>query len=202
MNECQKSRDEVRVCLASLDYYPLYSGATLRFHRYAPGLAHRGVGMSVFTREVTALTATRHGLLENHQASNGKALRTDADGLRVQQVKLPEDWRFRPMYFRKLANYCEKRRDEVEVERGRYDLLKQIGARVPTQCWPVPMTAPGGYMMEMRYWKKGSMRSSRESSAMQSMGSSIFLTCLTSGAPAPIGRSVGRSLPLHCGLGQ
>ena len=71
MNDYKKSQDGVGVCLASLSYHPLYSGPAVRFQRYAPGLADRGIRMSVFTQAVTATSARRRGLVPNGLESNG-----------------------------------------------------------------------------------------------------------------------------------
>ena len=70
MINCQKSGEQVGVCLESLYFYPLYSGAALRF-RYAPGLAERGVRMRVFTQAGTTQNVGREGLIVNRGESHG-----------------------------------------------------------------------------------------------------------------------------------
>lgn len=47
MNDSQP--DEINVCLVTLYYYPVLSGATERFRRYAPKLLQRGIRLQVMT---------------------------------------------------------------------------------------------------------------------------------------------------------
>lgn len=115
MNKSHKSRDGVSVCLASLSFYPLYSGPAVRFQRYAPGLADRGVRMRVFTQAVTTANSQRRGLVSNQGEPNSDLSSILPDGLPVQRTQLPGDWRRRPLFFRQLARYCEGQQDEVEV---------------------------------------------------------------------------------------
>jgi hypothetical protein len=43
----------LRLCIASANYHPVYSGAGLRFRRYAPAFQSRGVQVSVCTAPPT-----------------------------------------------------------------------------------------------------------------------------------------------------
>jgi len=115
MNNDKKSRDGVGMCLASLNFYPLYSGPAVRFQRYAPGLFRRGVRMSVVTQAVTASAAKRRGLVSNENDPTKEPLSAFPNDMQVHRIQLPGDWRRRPMYFRQLAKYCERRIDEVDV---------------------------------------------------------------------------------------
>jgi len=124
MSKGQEALTNIGVCLASVAFYPLYAGPAVRFQRYAPGLARRGVHMRVFTQAVSDALIARDGSLANRGESDLDSLSESAaewplfevvDGLPVQRVELPKGWRHQPAYFQRLASYCEERRREIDV---------------------------------------------------------------------------------------
>ena len=65
--------------------------------------------MSVFTQAITARVAARRG------ESHSNPLPGYSGDLPMERTELPGDWRSLPVYFSRLARYCEERRDEIEV---------------------------------------------------------------------------------------
>lgn len=114
---------EVQVCFVSRRFYPLYGGPVLRFQRYAPGLALRGVKMSVFTQAITPKLLAERGTLSSPNGSSEPQgddsrewpLFEIVDGLPIRRTKLPGGWRQQPAFFRRVAQHCEKRRREIDV---------------------------------------------------------------------------------------
>lgn len=120
----ERHQIEVKVCLASLSFYPLYAGPAVRFQRYVPGLAKRGVQTCIFTRAVTQALIERDGSLANNdgpgadaRSRNGTAwpLVEMVDGIPVQRVELPRGWRSHPAFFRRLADHCKTKRPAIDV---------------------------------------------------------------------------------------
>jgi glycosyltransferase involved in cell wall biosynthesis len=118
INSRPPSAPTLRVCLASLAFYPLYAGPALRFQRYAPGLHQRGVRMRVFTEVVTPDLVRRDGSVAGSNGANGETPYPTfevVDGLPVQRVALPPGWRRQPAYFRRLAQQCRQPGGAVDV---------------------------------------------------------------------------------------
>lgn len=104
------ARPSLRLCLASLRYHPEYAGPAVRFRRYAPGLADRGVRMSVFTAWTGATDEAPSG-------GEGSLLPVEqVDGVdvhRVQvQLKRGRSQMYRT-YERALVDHCRESRPHV-----------------------------------------------------------------------------------------
>ena len=101
--------------LALRSYFPGYSGAALRFKRYAAGLRAQGISMSVF-----AATTPAHKLRADEDTSDwidvpvGRSVPPrEVDGVSVHRVRL-HDRRLRtPMYGAALARFCLRTRPDV-----------------------------------------------------------------------------------------
>lgn len=131
-------RSTVDVCLSSILYDPEYSGPALRFRRYAPGLASRGVKIRVFCASWPKQKETSGRSPVGHH----QPLREIVDSVLVDRVAVPErnaSGRTYRHYYRMLAQYCLQRdtRPEVlqllNIERGCLRLLWSLRqAGVPT----------------------------------------------------------------------
>ena len=115
---------EVAVCLACSYFYPLYGGASIRFKRYAPGLARRGVQMRVFTPMVTAEAIARQGLISDigREWVNGgpsqresRTLSHVVDGLPIQYVDIGNGWAHQRRFLSRLVRYCKERPGDIDV---------------------------------------------------------------------------------------
>ncbi len=89
MESNQGCDERIQLCLSSLNYPPFFGGAALRFSRYLPGLAARGVDGRVFT----CLPLSHEGdpsLTEGYAASEaGRLLPSECiDGTPVHRVVL------------------------------------------------------------------------------------------------------------------
>lgn len=119
----QENPRDLGVCLASMRFYPLYGGPVLRFQRYAPGLAKRGVKISVFTQAITpkllaerGTVSTTNGSSETSRDSLGEwPLFEIVDGIPILRTKLPSGWRHKPAFFRRVATYCQQLRRDIDV---------------------------------------------------------------------------------------
>lgn len=124
MHEAQGFPSEIRVCLASASFYPLYAGPAIRFQRYARDMSHLGVRYQVFTQAVTQKLLDRDGSLEGrneHGTNTSVSIPSEAplfeviDGLSIHRTLLPGGWRRAPTYFNRLADFCRKQTEQVEV---------------------------------------------------------------------------------------
>jgi glycosyltransferase involved in cell wall biosynthesis len=82
----------VRVCFAFRTYHPVYSGAALRFKRYAPGLQARGIEITVCTTTPDEAKGVAAGM-ENtwHDLPNGALLPVEeVDGIPVHRIRVPD----------------------------------------------------------------------------------------------------------------
>lgn len=114
--EARVHRQTVGVCLASMSFYPLYAGPALRFQRYAPGLQQRGAVIRVFTQAVTPELIARDGSVGEGSRNGSLPPESEViDGMIVRREPLPAGWRREPDYFRRLAEYCRRYRDEIDV---------------------------------------------------------------------------------------
>ena len=114
----------VKVCLASMSFYPLYAGPAVRFQRYAPGLAKRGVQTCVLTRAVTQALLERDGSLTEGDGPGAGSpsghgaewpLFEIVDGIPVQRLDLPSGWRSHAAFFHRLVHYCKRSRTAIDV---------------------------------------------------------------------------------------
>lgn len=122
-------QNRLNVCFAAHRFHPDYSGAGIRFQRYAPGLRQRGIDMSVFT----GTPRQQANLPKPHQNNfkPGELLPLQyIDGLPVQRAKLPEgDVRKRHMtYVPALIRYCQ----QIET---RPDLIQAISVSLYWLPW-------------------------------------------------------------------
>ena len=113
-----KDARDVRVCLATRRFYPLYGGAIERFRRYAPGLAKRGSRLQVFT-SIRGKASEGRGGPDNSRARVDETedmLPSDlAHGVPVRRVRLPEGWRRHPLYYSRLSEFCRSGRNRIDV---------------------------------------------------------------------------------------
>lgn len=120
-SEFEHSEGSIRLCLASNTFYPLFSGAALRFQRYAPGLFRRGIRMSVFTQAVTKEEISLRGLLDNGlsaqylspDGSQDWPLFEVVERLPITRAEVPNGWRGPPTFFSNLFTHC--RHSEVDI---------------------------------------------------------------------------------------
>ena len=117
------ANSDLNVCFATMRFHPLYGGAALRFKRYAHGLAQRGTRMHVLTQAITRELLAEKGDISEPQDISGPR-RDDArgwplcevvDGVQVQRMRLPADWRRKPAFFRGVAEHCRLHRSEIDV---------------------------------------------------------------------------------------
>jgi len=99
-------QDRITVCLASQHFYPTFTGAGIRFQRYAPGLRARGVDMRVFTRTPEVSDSPLVGALRS-----GALLPVEhLDDLPIQRVQLPQgsERRKEMLFVSALLDYCQQ----------------------------------------------------------------------------------------------
>ncbi len=105
----------MRMLLVLRSYFPGYSGAALRFKRYAPGLRARGVEMSVF-----CATTPDSKRLPEEDVSDwidvpvGRMVPPrDVDGVQVHRVRLPGYRARTPLFGAALVRFCLRTRPDV-----------------------------------------------------------------------------------------
>ncbi len=87
----------IRVCLSSLYFPPWFSGAALRFQRYIPGLAERGVHITIFAGEFSDEMPTGTLLLPSEHLSIQRIpMSTASDKHSLRQ------------YLKALIDYCSQ----------------------------------------------------------------------------------------------
>lgn len=110
--------DTVRICLASESFYPVYAGPAVRFSRYLPGLARRGIQARVFTGTPNATKAAMSGTVGRwDDGPIGEWLPVESvNATPVHRVRLPEDgWIRRGLWFnRRLLDLCG--RDDIRPQ--------------------------------------------------------------------------------------
>ena len=75
---------ELDVCLASPLFHPEYSGAALRFRRYAPGLLERGVRLRVIAAELGTWRA-------GESCSRAEGAEEGSGPIQVSRIPIPRD---------------------------------------------------------------------------------------------------------------
>lgn len=109
----------IRVCLATPSFYPAFSGAALRFQRYAPMLSARGIDLEVFCATPTAVKAGMAGISASPEEFEvGQLLpREVVDDLPVHRIFLPEAVSRRrvKVYFKGLYEHCRRTRPAPDV---------------------------------------------------------------------------------------
>lgn len=99
----------IDMCLAAKFFSPEFSGAAVRFQRYAPGLRTRGIDMRVFTGSQQK-NHRASSLLKRRMAS-GKMLPIEyQNGLAIQRVQLTPGTSYfiDSQYARAMLNYCQQ----------------------------------------------------------------------------------------------
>ncbi len=100
----------VAVCLAAESFFPVYAGPAVRFTRYLPGLAARGVQVRVFTATPNSVKARMSGIeVDWEEARLGELLPPrSVHGVEVVRVRVPDEGAlFRSALFsHRLADAC------------------------------------------------------------------------------------------------
>ncbi len=105
----------VQLCLASINYYPLYAGPGLRFQRYASGLEQRNVKLHVLTQAITDELIARDGSIATTETnSNNWPAYEVVDDVPVHRVPLPPQ-NARTTYYKKLTQHCLDPKHNVNV---------------------------------------------------------------------------------------
>lgn len=101
-----------KVCLASIHYYPAYSGPALRFSRYIPGLLVRGIDLRVFCGTPDIEDAASSELEDAwRKLPTGRIFQArEENGPPVFSVRLPDGGRFRRtiLYNKGLVDFCSQ----------------------------------------------------------------------------------------------
>jgi glycosyltransferase involved in cell wall biosynthesis len=122
----------VRVCLAALNFHPVYAGPAVRFTRYLPGLTARGLDLQVFTGTPETVKATASNVENSWRALRiGRRLALErVNGVSLQRVRLPDarGMRRTRAFARELARFCAGADDRPEV----VQLLTADPVLVPT----------------------------------------------------------------------
>lgn len=102
----------VEVCLAALNFHPVYAGPAIRFSRYLPGFASRGVSMRVFAGTPELSKATASGLQRDWGGWKlGRTLPvTELHRVAVHRVRLPDEGTYRRAlrFGYALARHCRR----------------------------------------------------------------------------------------------
>lgn len=117
------SEKRLIVCYTSTAFHPVYTGAGIRFRRYAPGFAERGIELTVFTR----VPEKTHSSFEHYrdQVNGGKFLPVETvDGLKVQRVNLPSETgtglQNQMAFIRAFVEYCRNSETRPDVIQTTY----------------------------------------------------------------------------------
>ena len=120
------TQGRIDMCLASVLFYPTFTGAGLRFQRYAPGLRARGIDTRVFAGPTQE--NQKSGSLPENVLRSGTLLPIEQiNGLPIQRVQLSQNSSFSRdvQYVRALLRYCH-------CQETRPDLIHLITA---SQYW-------------------------------------------------------------------
>jgi glycosyltransferase involved in cell wall biosynthesis len=128
----QLEHPSIRLCLATLLFHPVYAGGAMRFARYLPGFAQRGIVTDVFTTVPDQFRAKLSELVEPiGEAPAGAGGEDVVNGAHVHRVRLPgvRSRTIRDLAFgRQLARFCGRR----EVRPDVVQLLAAPPGMVPT----------------------------------------------------------------------
>ncbi len=155
-----QSRD-VNLLLAAPRFYPVYAGPAVRFQRYAPGLAKRGVKMRVISGAWDG-TDSEASQEERDACRNGLLPLADVHGIPVQRVSIPErrTTGARQAFFdRALARYVVRnpiRPDVVQLlalsSPSLPSLVRLRMAGIPLVYTFTMMRDPSVAWIKNRYW--------------------------------------------------
>jgi len=149
--------DRIRVCLAAKWFYPAFSGAGMRFQRYAPGLGARGVDLLVFTRTPAGDLAAHYGAAA---LPRGQALLPVeyVDGLPVQRVRLSHTSPVHQEveYAQALLNYCQSRATRPDVIHLLSASVFQVPYLIGLRRLGIPTVLSHTLLGELscRWWKR------------------------------------------------
>lgn len=111
--------DRVRVCIASMLFYPVYAGPAIRFRQYFPGLRARGVDVEVVTATPDRARAMVSGMPVTWQnLPNGALLPPGmVDDAALQRIRVPEraGTRRTAVFARATAQRCTRSAQPPEV---------------------------------------------------------------------------------------
>jgi glycosyltransferase involved in cell wall biosynthesis len=109
----------LRLCIASVNYHPVYSGAGLRFRRYAPAFRSRGVQVSICTGTPDAGRAVVSEPLTAPPATSvGRFLPVEyLDGVPLHRVQLQARTGLRrdALFARSVAEWCQDPANRPDV---------------------------------------------------------------------------------------
>jgi glycosyltransferase involved in cell wall biosynthesis len=109
----------LRLCIASANYHPVYSGAGLRFRRYGPAFRNRGVQVSICTGTPDAGRAVvSEPLAASPATSVGHFLPTEhLDGIPLHRVRLPAQTGLHrdAVFARSVARWCQDPANRPDV---------------------------------------------------------------------------------------
>lgn len=116
MKQEERKQERLDLCFAAHRFHPDYSGAGIRFQRYAPELRQRGIDMRVFTGTPRQQSNPARPSRNNFKTGDLLPLQY-IDDLLVQRVKLPEgNARQRHMtYVSALLRYCRQRETRPDL---------------------------------------------------------------------------------------
>jgi len=111
--------DAVSLCLAALNFYPVYAGPAIRFHRYLPAFASYGVSAHVFAGTPELIKAEASGVKRDWgEWEYGRVLAaTEPNGAALYQTRLPDtNKRRRSKIFAKaLVEHCRRPETHPDV---------------------------------------------------------------------------------------
>ena len=103
------TQGRISLCLATEFFYPMFTGAGVRFQRYAPGLRARGIDMRVFTSSLGE--DYRPGIApEDPRRRLTTPPVENLNGLWIQRMQLSQGCSYARelQYARALLSYCRR----------------------------------------------------------------------------------------------
>jgi glycosyltransferase involved in cell wall biosynthesis len=175
----------VRVCLASRRYHPVYSGAALRFKRYAPGLQARGIELSVFTATPEPAKAAVAGMSDDwRDLPNGSFLPVEeVEGVPVHRIRVPDRGTARRIVWfnRGILTHCRKAPRPPDVVQLFTPALTGLPWLMGLRRMGIPIVATRSMMPELprgpfkRWFRRTSMRVASRASHREVVGSEAML---------------------------
>lgn len=100
--------DRIDLCLAAPLFYPVFTGAGMRFQRYAPGLKARGIDMSVFASAAGEVTSSKLGIERSSVCQKVQAPWELFAEIPVRYVQMngKSAWQRNKQYTRALLDHC------------------------------------------------------------------------------------------------
>ena len=108
----ERRTGRVPVCLASMNFHPVYAGPAIRFRRYLPGFEANGIDVEILTGTPDLALAQASNLEEHGRRSRLATSSSIArlDGVPIHRVRLPDKGAERRLFLfgRALAKHCAK----------------------------------------------------------------------------------------------